>query len=225
MSPIRHYEIILNALSEMAYRIVLTGILYLQAMVALFIPGIGQVLSFVISCFLYAFVAFDYKWSLDQWSLRSRIRFAERRWLWLVGFGLPITAVSFFGNFLTNAGLYAITLPFMIVLTMGYVEPQGTPVYDTGSGNADSSKKQSGVGEVSLMLQQIWESLASLVMSLLRVPLHFLGKCCGQKFSWNKVATKKMDTKTKWTVFTIPLYFTLATIELIKFVVRKIRKK
>eukprot|EP01138_Halocafeteria_seosinensis_P013198 gb/GECG01013480.1/.p1 GENE.gb/GECG01013480.1/~~gb/GECG01013480.1/.p1 ORF type:complete len:485 (+),score=23.34 gb/GECG01013480.1/:1-1455(+) len=226
ISPIRHYEIILQSLSEMAYRIVLTGILYLQAMVALFIPGIGQSLSFSISCFLYAFVAFDYKWSLEQWSLTQRIRFAEARWLWFVGFGIPITIVSFFGNFLTNAGLYAISLPFMIVLTMGYVEPQRTPVYQPLF-FADSREKQPPRGEVSLLFKQIWDSFASLIMSLLRVPSYFLGKCCRRALNWKTVGVKNEKAKvsnTRWTVFTLPLYLTLATIELVKFMVRGIRK-
>lgn len=230
ISPIQQYEKVIHALAEMAYRIILTGVMYFQAMVITFVPYIGDILCFVVSCFLYGYVAFDYKWSLEQKSLHWRINYGEIHWLWLVGFGLPITAISFFGNFLMNAGLYAVTLPFMIILTIGKVEPKKTPSYQMNLASCCSRKNaQNGSTQTDILklVARIFTAFISFIKSILDIPLflarNYFGLPSIPGTTTKEKTRSKRESNNQWTVFTLPLYLTALTIELARYVVNRIK--
>lgn len=61
-----------------------------------FIPWIGSVIVFAVMCMVDGYFCFELVWSARGWTLEKRLRFCESHWSYLVGFGVPSTAISFF---------------------------------------------------------------------------------------------------------------------------------
>lgn len=81
------------------------------------LPWVGPPLAFVLMCFVDGYFCFEQVWVVRGWSLEKRLRFAESHWSFLVGFGVPSTAISFFHpSGLLNLMLFMLVFPVCTVL-------------------------------------------------------------------------------------------------------------
>lgn len=100
-------------ISELVYRSIWLA-LVMSAVLALdLLPVIGRPLSFALCTLAYAATAFDTVWAIRGVPLVERYRIFDSCYVWLMGFGLLATVVSFFGHWLVNAALYAIAYPLL----------------------------------------------------------------------------------------------------------------
>jgi len=91
--------------------ILLTTVLY-------FIPYVGPTLSFSYCCWQNSFYCWNYKWRLrfGGCSNSARNRYFEDRWMYLLGFGFPLTFVLSFFSTMAGLGLYAVLFPIYVCL-------------------------------------------------------------------------------------------------------------
>jgi hypothetical protein len=110
----------LMSASEAVYLACLLAALSLQmAVIGLVLPrSLALVSSLVHTAFLCALSCFDYRWSLEGWSLKHRLRAFERRWAYFLGFGLPMAFVSVALPYFVAVGIYALLFPVMVLLAM-----------------------------------------------------------------------------------------------------------
>ncbi|CCU99074.1 unnamed protein product [Malassezia sympodialis ATCC 42132] len=81
------------------------------------LPWVGPLLAFVFMCFVDGYFCFEQVWVVRGWSLEKRLRFAESHWSFLLGFGVPSTAISFFHpSGLLNLMLFMLVFPICTVL-------------------------------------------------------------------------------------------------------------
>eukprot|EP01112_Ceratiomyxa_fruticulosa_P023911 TRINITY_DN938_c0_g1_i2.p1 TRINITY_DN938_c0_g1~~TRINITY_DN938_c0_g1_i2.p1 ORF type:complete len:352 (+),score=37.88 TRINITY_DN938_c0_g1_i2:791-1846(+) len=113
------YQSILQGASDELYR----NLMFLTTLIFSFllytVPLVGPILQFVMITYLYAFFCFDYKWLLQGGiSLERRLRHFESHWTYMLGFGLPFTAASYFFPYLISYGVYAIIYPLFIIVAV-----------------------------------------------------------------------------------------------------------
>lgn len=60
-----------------------------------FIPYVGTALSFMYCCVANSYYVFESHWIKSNWPLSERIEYLESRWSYFLGFGFPISLVSF----------------------------------------------------------------------------------------------------------------------------------
>merc|ERR1719478_1629390 len=106
----------MTLIMEELYRLLL--VLVLLAAVAGFgvVPYVGTPMAIVLSCFIYAFYSFEYKWALEGVPLTERMEQLETNWVFLLGFGLPFTLATYSFSFFVSGGLYALLFPVNILL-------------------------------------------------------------------------------------------------------------
>jgi len=106
----------LVAASEAIYLASLLAALSLQMLlISLVLP---QPLVFcsnlVHTAFLCSLSCFDYRWSLEGWTLEYRLRAFERRWAYFLGFGLPAALLSVALPYFVAVGVYALAFPILV---------------------------------------------------------------------------------------------------------------
>ena len=82
------------------------------------IPKLGTVISFLLYSWLYAFYCFDYKWTMQGWSLQKRMAVFETRWIYMLGFGAPCAVIATLFPLFTGAGIYAMVFPLCVILAI-----------------------------------------------------------------------------------------------------------
>ncbi|WFC95706.1 hypothetical protein MBRA1_002359 [Malassezia brasiliensis] len=83
-----------------------------------YLPWIGPILAFLIMSLVDGYFCFEQVW--------VRLRFSESHWSYLIGFGVPSTAVSFFHpSGLLNLMLFMLVFPMCTVLAL-LAEPMPT---------------------------------------------------------------------------------------------------
>lgn len=60
-----------------------------------YIPVIGGPLAFLYCSAANSYYAFEAQWLKSGWGLNERIQYLEQRWSYFLGFGLPITLISY----------------------------------------------------------------------------------------------------------------------------------
>jgi len=60
-------------------------------------------------------IIFDYVGYSQQYEAQRRVMILERRWEYAIGFGLPISVLSFFFPFVVKMGVVAAIVPFLII--------------------------------------------------------------------------------------------------------------
>jgi etoposide-induced 2.4 mRNA len=83
-----------------------------------FIPltGVSDVLFIFHNCLLYSLYSFEYKWVQMGWPLNQRLSFLESNWPYFVGFGLPLTLLTWWpGDFFISGCVFSILFPIFIV--------------------------------------------------------------------------------------------------------------
>lgn len=84
-----------------------------------YIPWVGPVLAFVVMSMVDGYFCFEQIWAVRGWSMEKRLRFSESHWSYLIGFGIPSTAVSFFHpSGLLNLMLFMLVFPICSVLAL-----------------------------------------------------------------------------------------------------------
>ncbi|KAJ1332654.1 hypothetical protein BSLG_008283 [Batrachochytrium salamandrivorans] len=86
------YGLIKNVVSD-AYRGLLVFNFIVQVSLIYQLPLVGPVASFILSNFIFAFFAFEYKWINRKWSLSQQVDFFELHWAYFSGFGRIINLV------------------------------------------------------------------------------------------------------------------------------------
>eukprot|EP01126_Amoeba_proteus_P018240 TRINITY_DN191_c0_g1_i9.p1 TRINITY_DN191_c0_g1~~TRINITY_DN191_c0_g1_i9.p1 ORF type:complete len:231 (-),score=24.12 TRINITY_DN191_c0_g1_i9:8-700(-) len=84
------------------------------------VPIVGTPLYFVYSCWLTSFYCFNFKWALrdSKMSVDSKVDFFESRWLYFMGFGLPLTCFLWPFSMFIGLGIYAVLFPLVRVVAI-----------------------------------------------------------------------------------------------------------
>ncbi|KAH8555317.1 etoposide-induced protein 2.4-domain-containing protein, partial [Umbelopsis sp. PMI_123] len=106
------------------------------------IPQIGTIVSFIVSCWFMSYYCFEFKWINLGLTMDQRMSSLERHWAFFLGFGIPLTTLTFFLSSLRAAAVYAIFFPsFVIMATTAVVQPPLSPrTHGIPSGNTTGWK-------------------------------------------------------------------------------------
>ena len=106
-----------SRLADEAYRILLLAVLTVESVVVQRIPPwwLGNALALALTSYMCAFYCFDYKWCLEGRSLDSRLAEFERRWAFMLGFGLPLAVVGLALPLLASCVIYSLLFPLCMV--------------------------------------------------------------------------------------------------------------
>ena len=74
-----------------------------------YIPVVGGPLSFLYCSAANSYYVYEAQWIKSGWGLNERIQYLEQRWSYFLGFGLPITLVSYW-SYAVPLSLYDTTL-------------------------------------------------------------------------------------------------------------------
>lgn len=80
------------------------------------VPWVGAPVAAAFSTLLCALYSFEYTWGMQGVPVVKRLRFVEENWAYFVGFGTPTVLLTFFWPLFVSLALYAMVLPFCIVL-------------------------------------------------------------------------------------------------------------
>lgn len=109
------------------YRILLVSLLWLEGKaLELLLPyPLGHVIFVACNCWMSSFFAYDYIGSHTK-NLLQRIHYFEERGIFFLGFGTPLTIVSFLLPPIIGDAIYALVYPLLIALVMTTKPPQET---------------------------------------------------------------------------------------------------
>jgi etoposide-induced 2.4 mRNA len=107
-----------NAMAEEVYRLIMTLLFLVQRFVVAQIPYVGTFLGTVHWCWIYSLYSFEYKWVLEGWNLKQRLKYFERRWAYFIGFGLPPSILTLMFPQFVSDGFVAFLFPLFIVLAV-----------------------------------------------------------------------------------------------------------
>ncbi|KAL7638860.1 UNVERIFIED_CONTAM: hypothetical protein RMT77_010394 [Armadillidium vulgare] len=106
-------------ISDVTFSIVIECLLIVQANILEYLlpPKLALISSVVHYSLLNALYAFEYLWGNRGWSLHTRISYVEGHWPYFLGFGLPLTAITYLIplNFFFCGLVFSVCYPFFIV--------------------------------------------------------------------------------------------------------------
>jgi len=80
------------------------------------LSGVNEVLFIVHNSLLYSLYAFEYKWIQMGWPLHQRLSFIENNWPYFLGFGFPLTFLTWLArDFFISGCVFSILFPVFIV--------------------------------------------------------------------------------------------------------------
>lgn len=91
------------------------------------IPVFGKAISFVQTAMIYGHTCFETRLSMQKLKPKERIQFVDKHWLYFLGFGTPLTALTFFLPFFLSTGLYSSLLPLYALMSL-YASPVRAPL-------------------------------------------------------------------------------------------------
>ncbi|KAI8587779.1 etoposide-induced protein 2.4-domain-containing protein [Geranomyces variabilis] len=119
------YDRLLKMITDEAYRGLLLLNFLAQSLLVYFIPYVGPALSFLCFCWVASFYSFEYRWASKGWSLQQRVDHFESHWAYYIGFGFPVTALTFFFPQFISQGLFALLFPVYIIMSnRGHPQPK-----------------------------------------------------------------------------------------------------
>jgi len=107
-----------HTIAQTIYWQIIFGVFNALNFLCKFAPIIGPPFYFLSLCWLNAVYCFDYKWSNRGMELRERIACCEKRWLYFIGFGLPVTLATFFFEYFISYSLISLLFPLFIPIAM-----------------------------------------------------------------------------------------------------------
>ncbi|KAI9305412.1 etoposide-induced protein 2.4-domain-containing protein [Cunninghamella echinulata] len=94
------------------------------------IPYIGLALGFIFNSVIMAYYCFEYKWIELGWTQEHRMSFVEQHWPYFLGFGLPVTFLTYFLSTLHAGAIFALFYPsFIINANIGTTKFNQQPTY------------------------------------------------------------------------------------------------
>jgi hypothetical protein len=112
-----------DVVSEAIYRAFMFNSLLGLSFLCCFIPYVGRIFYFVVNCWIFSVYAFEYRWNQEGWSFAAKSKCFHRCWVYFIGYGLIITASSFFFDVITSSCISALMFPLLILIAMEK-EPQ-----------------------------------------------------------------------------------------------------
>ncbi|KAG1140023.1 hypothetical protein G6F37_009110 [Rhizopus arrhizus] len=91
------------------------------------IPFIGLALSFLMNCIITSYYCFEFKWVYFGWNIEQRLSYMEKHWSFFLGFGFPMTVLTFFLTFLRSSAIFNLVYPFFIIMAIFAVPRASTP--------------------------------------------------------------------------------------------------
>ncbi|CEG63755.1 hypothetical protein RMATCC62417_00855 [Rhizopus microsporus] len=91
------------------------------------VPFIGIFLSFLMNCIITSYYCFEYKWVYMGWNIEQRLSYMEKHWSFFLGFGFPMTILTFFLSFLRSGAIFNLVYPFFIIMAMLATPRASTP--------------------------------------------------------------------------------------------------
>jgi len=105
-----------KAVAEEIDRMFLVTYFLLQITLSSFVPFVGAACATVQMAWLYSLYSFEYKWTLDEWSLDSKLAFCEFNWGYMAGFGLPAALITLAFPKFVSLGIFALIFPIFIMM-------------------------------------------------------------------------------------------------------------
>jgi hypothetical protein len=117
-----------KSVEEKIYRMLWISIGLVQVNLIYFMPLIGQWLSFLLSCFIYAFYSFEYCFTTRLPSTAAQIKYIERNYVYFMAFGFPLTLLTFFvQDVLVAMALFWLLFPLNLILSFFATPRQHSP--------------------------------------------------------------------------------------------------
>lgn len=107
----------LNRLIDEAFRMLLNLIFIIEMNLLFYIPYVGPVIYFIHSCWLASIYCFEYRWMYQRWGSAARLDYFERHWLYFVGFGFPLSLVTYLCPRFVDYGVFALLFPIFILMS------------------------------------------------------------------------------------------------------------
>jgi len=105
-------------LTELIYRNLVFAAFIAIAFLFYWIPYVGGVIYFLSLCLIYSVYCHEYKWKNKGWELQKILSYFETRWLYFIGFGTPMTLLSFFFDYMISYAV--ISLMFLIFIPISF---------------------------------------------------------------------------------------------------------
>jgi etoposide-induced 2.4 mRNA len=110
---------ITDIIRDEVYRILLMVWLTIQIYgVYMFVPYFGSVYAFLYTSWICAFYCYDYKWTLQGWTIDQRLHVFEEHWVFMLGFGTPCALVTWWLPQFIGYGIYAMVFPLSMILAI-----------------------------------------------------------------------------------------------------------
>lgn len=120
-TAIRRSQPALTLLTNDLYRLIF-GLVYLGQVALLGqLPLIGGILLIIATSFMYALYSFEYVWSLLGLTQHQRLVYLSERWLYMIGYGLPLALSGYFAPPIVRDIIFATFFPFFIILSLIHI--------------------------------------------------------------------------------------------------------
>jgi len=107
-----------NFVADYVFSYIIQALFLIQATLVSQIPlaWVADALYLFHMCLLTSLYAFDYKWVQMGWPLHQRLTHLETNWPYFVGFGLPLTLLTWWpGEFFISGCVFSILFPIFII--------------------------------------------------------------------------------------------------------------
>ncbi|GAA5881984.1 hypothetical protein JCM3774_002562 [Rhodotorula dairenensis] len=122
-----------------SYRTLVTLNYFLFFLALRLVPFLGAPASFLYASIVDAYYCFEGHWVKQGWTFGDRIRHIEQRWAYALGFGFPITIMSWWSSDpIVNLAVFALLFP-LFSLTSTTAMPQPLDPALPGSSSAAAS--------------------------------------------------------------------------------------
>ena len=101
-----------NASESSSYHIIYNPML----VIIFFVTFSSKVLGFTLGCIMYGWYGFDHYWIADGKGPDARFQLIEKRWVYLLGFGLPYGILVKNTTFFVGYGAYLTLFPLKIIM-------------------------------------------------------------------------------------------------------------
>ncbi|GAA5978132.1 hypothetical protein JCM10908_004240 [Rhodotorula pacifica] len=124
-----------------SYRTLVTLTYFLFFYVIRLVPFLGAPISFLYASIVDAYYCFEGHWVKQGWTFSDRIRHIEQRWAYALGYGFPITIMSWWSSdAIVNLAVFALLFPlFSLASTTAMPQPLDPALPGSSSAAASSA--------------------------------------------------------------------------------------